>query len=92
MDHAANVVQEMNTRNPIFSCTQKGFVENVNGCAEHISVLNKLISHAIRNKKGINVVTLDFENAFGSVYHRQIVDSLDKLGFQKPFVKWIKKL
>ena len=81
MGHVANVVQEMNSRNHIFSCSQKGFVSNVNGCAEHITVLNELISHATRNKRDINVVTLDFANAFGSVDHRQIVDSLNKLGF-----------
>ena len=92
MGHVSNVVQELNARNPILCRAQKGFVANVNGCAEHICVLNELISHATRNKKDINVVTLDFANAFGSVDHRQIVDSLKCLGFPQPFVKWIKDL
>ena len=92
MGHVANVVQDANKRNPIFSCAQKGFVANVNGCSEHIGVLNELFSHATRNKKDINVVTLDFANAFGSVDHRQIVNSLVSLGFPKPFCRWIKDL
>lgn len=92
MSHVANVVQELNTHNRIFSCVQKGFISRINGCSEHIAVLNELVADATRHNNDINVLTLDFANAFGSVDHRQIVDSLKSLGFPHKFCKWIKHL
>ena len=92
MGHVANVVQTLNSRSHIFCHAQKGFTANVNGCSEHIGVLNELISHATRHKNDINILTLDFANAFGSVDHRQIVDSLLAFGFPTSFCNMIKDL
>ena len=90
MGFVSNVIQELNSRNPFLCHVQKGFISNVNGCSEHIGVLNELISHATRNKR--DIVTLDFANAFGSVDHHQIVDSLNAIGFPPSFCKLIENL
>ena len=92
MGHVSNVVQELNTRCPFLSHVQKGFISNVNGCSEHIGVLNELIAHATRNKRDINILTLDFANAFGSVDHQQIIDGLNAIGFPPSFCNWIENL
>ena len=92
MGQITNVIQDLNKRCPFLCHAQKGFISNVNGCSEHIGVLNELIADATRNKKSINILTLDFANAFGSVDHRQIVNGLKSLGFPRPFCKLIKDL
>ena len=92
LGHVANVVQELNAKCSFFCTAQKGFIHNVNGASEHINVLNELISDATRNRKDINILTLDFANAFGSIDHRHIVDTLKEVGFPTCFCKWIKDL
>ena len=92
MGHIANVFQGINAVTPFFCSAQKGFIHNVNGTSEHINTLNELISDASRRKKDINILALDFANAFGSIDHRHIVDSLVGLGFPTDFCNFIKDL
>ena len=37
-------------------------------------------------------MTLDIENAFHSVNHCFLIEVLEKYGFEKDFIKWIKIL
>lgn len=72
MGHIANVFQSINAVTPFFFTSKKYFIHNVNGTSEHINTLNELISDASRRKKDINILALDFSNAFGSIDHSHI--------------------
>ena len=48
---------------------QKAYVEGVNGCVEHITVVQEVIQHAQLNKKTAHMTWFDLEDAFGSVSH-----------------------
>ena len=92
MNHIANVFQIMNTKFNFISKYQKGFKSSVNGAAEHITCVNELMAHATRNNKNIEILTIDFKDAFGSISHKQIYKSLLKIGFPESFCKMIKSL
>ena len=51
---------------------QKAYVEGVNGCVEHTTVVQEVIQHAQLNHKTAHMTWFDLEDAFGSVSHMLI--------------------
>ena len=51
---------------------QKAYLDGVNGCVEHITVVQEIIDHATSNKKSVNFTRFDLEDAFGSLSHELI--------------------
>ena len=49
--------------------SQKAFLSNINGCMEHIKVLQEVIQDAKANKKTVHISRFDLTDAFGSVSH-----------------------
>ena len=50
------------------------------GCYEHTFILKSLVGQARRNKKKLSVAWLDIRNAFGSVPHATILNTLRHIG------------
>lgn len=50
------------------------------GCYEHTYILKSLVGQARRNKKKLSVAWLDIRNAFGSVPHASILNTLRHIG------------
>ena len=48
---------------------QKAYVEGINGCVEHVTVVQEIIQHAKLNHKTVHITWFDLEDAFGSVCH-----------------------
>ena len=59
------------------------------GCYEHTYILKSLVGQARRNKKKLCVAWLDIRNAFGSVPHVTIVNTLRHIGVPDPIVSLI---
>ena len=51
---------------------QKAYLDGVNGCVEHVAVVQEIIDHAISNKKTAHLTWFDLEDAFGSLNHTLI--------------------
>ena len=49
--------------------TQKAYVEGVNGCVEHVTVVQEVIQHTKLSNKTVHATWLDLEDAFGIVPH-----------------------
>ena len=43
---------------------QKAYLEGINGCVEHVVVVQEVIQHAKHNKKDVNITWFDLEDAF----------------------------
>ena len=71
--------------------SQKGFLA-YEGCAEHSFLLQSLIQDARRARKGFSVAFLDFTNAFGSVPHSSLWDSLSWLGLAPSSIDCLRRL
>ena len=51
---------------------QKAYIEGINGCVEHIQVVQEIIRHAKHTKHTAHMTWLDLTDAFGSVAHELI--------------------
>ena len=52
--------------------SQKAYIEGINGCIEHITVVQEIIEDAKHNNKTVHITWFDLEDAFGSVSHMLI--------------------
>ena len=59
------------------------------GCYEHTYILKSLVDQACRNKKKLCVAWLDIRNAFGSVPHSTILDTLRHSGVPEELIALI---
>ena len=60
----------------IDTTVQKGGVPDISGCLEHTSVISQMIREAKAGKKDLVVTWLDLANAYGSIPHHIIMESL----------------
>ena len=90
--HLAKFIQGENKRNPIFHRAQRGFIANGGGPSDHINTLNELLYHAQRTNSECVLIAIDFTNAFGSVDHNLIFDSLERKGICQSFIDIVKDI
>ena len=57
---------------------QKGGTTGVSGCIEHTGVLRQLIREAREDKGDLSVVWLDLTNAYGSMPHKVVEETLKR--------------
>ena len=48
---------------------QKAYIEGINGCVEHVCVVQEIMQHARLNHKTVNITWFDLADAFGSISH-----------------------
>lgn len=63
--------------NYVDTSVQKGGVPGFSGCIEHTSAISQLIREARVNKRDLTVVWLDLANAYGTIPHQLIEESLE---------------
>ena len=51
---------------------QKAYIDGINGCVEHVTVIQEIIQHSKINHKTVHKTWFDLEDAFGSVSHMLI--------------------
>ena len=59
--------------------TQKGFFKGINGVIEHTFSMSAILEHARSNGLPVAITFLDLRNAFGSIAHGLIHDTLEAL-------------
>ena len=87
----SKAIMGINMKKRIFHHSQKGFTTDP-GCSEHISVLNEIIHSSKRIESSLHMLTIDFTNAFGSVPHDLIFDTLSAKGFNNDFIQIIRSI
>ena len=68
---------------------QKGFINDMAGCAEHTTMLSELLKNAKQSNRQITVCWTDLENAFGSLRHDLIQYALDWYNFPMVFKEFV---
>ena len=56
----------------IDALTQKAFLKGVNGCSEHIQVMQEVLNDAKAKNKTVHITFFDLADAFGSIPHNLI--------------------
>ena len=59
---------------------QKGCMEKIPGCWEHLSMVWHALKEATAQKSNLAVIWLDIANAYGSIPHKLIVFALQRYG------------
>ena len=81
----AEAIQRLNSEYQIYPSAQKGFIKSVNGCLEHTVMVNEVIAEANRSGRNLYMLTIDLKDAFGSLPHMYIQETLQQLNFSPKF-------
>ena len=82
---ARRMTSYMTGNSYVDTSVQKGGEPGFLGCVEHTSVNSQLIQEAKVNKKDLTVVWLDLANAYGTIQHTLIEESLKPYHILKHF-------
>ena len=69
---------------------QKGCIERIPGCWEHMSMVWSALKEARQNKSSVSNIWLDIANAYGSIPHRLIFFALERYGVANKWITIIK--
>ena len=71
---------------------QKAYISGINGCVEHVTVVNEIIQDAKSKRKSVNINWIDLADAFGSLSHQLIPVVLKHYYFPNIILDYIKSL
>ena len=71
---------------------QKGCMEKIPGCWEHLSMIWHVLKEARAQKSNLAVTCLDIAHAYGSIPHKLIVFALHRYGVSPQWIKLIETL
>lgn len=77
----SNILQGISRTSPLFSESQKGFIKGTNGCMINTATITELFADANRKNKNIWMITIDLQDAFGSISHNYIDEILKEYEF-----------
>ena len=73
--------------NNINNSIQKGCMEKIPGCWEHLSMVWHALKEARAKKSNLAVIWLDIANAYGSIPHKLIVFALHRYGVSPQWIR-----
>ena len=68
---------------------QKGCMEKIPGCWEHLSMVWHALKEARAKKSNLAVIWLGIANAYGSILHKLIVFALHRYGVSSQWIRFI---
>ena len=74
------LVKHIITNNLINTSVQKGYMDKVPGCWEHMSIVWSALKEAQSTKSSLANIWLDIANAYGSIPHRLLFFALECYG------------
>ena len=75
----------------INSSVQKGCMDKVPGCWEHMSMVWSALKEARSNRTDLSTIRLDVANAYGSIPHKLILFGLERYGVPASWISLVKK-
>ena len=71
---------------------QKAYIDGINGCVEHVTVVQEVIQHAKTNHRTAHITWFDLEDAFGSISHVLIPFVMNYYHIPTNIIKYISNL
>ena len=71
---------------------QKAYIQGINGCVEHVQVVQEVIQHAKSNHKTDHITWIDLIDAFGSMSHMLIYLVLKHYHLPPQIINYIKNI
>ena len=69
---SSRTIDFMIKNNYLDPSAQKAYIKGINGCVEHVQVVQEVIQHAKANHKTVHLTWFDLIDAFGSLPHMLI--------------------
>ena len=66
---SSRTISFMITNGYLDPSAQKAYIQGINGCVEHVQVVQEVINHAKANHRTVNLTWFDLIDAFGSLSH-----------------------
>ena len=71
---------------------QKAYINGINGCVEHVQVVQEVIQHAKANNKTVHITWFDLVDAFGSLSHMLIPHVFRHYHFPNEIISYIQNI
>ena len=71
---------------------QKAYINGINGCVEHVQVVQEVIQHAKANHKTVYITWFDLVDAFGSLSHMLIPHVFRHYHFPSEIISYIQNI
>ena len=71
---------------------QKAYIQGINGCVEHVQVVQEVIQHAKANNRTVHITWFDLIDAFGSLSHMLIPHVLRHYHFPSEIINYIQNI
>ena len=82
-------MQEYLTKHNVINCHQHDFREG-KSCFTNLLETFENLNKAVDEKKGVDVIYLDFKKAFDSVPHQRLLCKLQGYGISGKLLNWIR--
>ena len=89
---SSRTISFMITNGYLDSSAQKAFINGINGCVEHVQVIQEVIQHAKSNHKTAHITWFDLVDAFGSLCHMLILHVLQHYHLPDKIIKYIENI
>ena len=89
---SSRTISFMTMNNYLDTSAQKAYIQGINGCVEHVKVIQEVIQHAKANNKTAHVTWFDLIDAFGSLSHMLIPYVLSHYHLPIRIVNYIKNI
>ena len=86
---SSRTINFMITNRYLDPSAQKAFINGINGCVEHVQVIQEVIQHAKSNQKTAHITWFDLMDAFGSLSHMLILHVLQHYHLPRTIIKYI---
>ncbi len=73
-------------------CMQKAFLQGINGCIEHTQIMHDILAHAKNNNRTCHITYFDLADAFGSVEHDLIYQTMQRNGIPPVVIEYVRNL
>ena len=89
---ASRSISYMITNKYLDPSAQKAYINGINGCVEHVCVVQEVINHAKANNKTAHITWFDLVDAFGSLSHVLIPYVFHHYHFPKEIISYIQNM
>ena len=86
---SSRTISFMITNGYLDPSAQKAYIHGINGCVEHVQVVQEVIDHAKANQRTVHLTWFDLIDAFGSLSHVLIPHVLRHYNIPNEIVNYI---
>jgi hypothetical protein len=89
---SSRTINSMINKKYLGPSAQKAYIQGINGCVEHVQVVQEIIQYSKANHKTVHVTWFDLIDAFGSLPHMLILHVLRHYHIREEIISYTKSM